>query len=112
MSRTAWFCIPAWGHTNPTVEVVRTLTARSHQVRYYSFTPFRETLEAAGAEVVCCDPFLPPPSKDLERKVGEGFRCPHGDGGGHHPGAGGHRLPGAGRLSSGRDDVRLHVLLG
>ena len=25
MSRIVFFCIPAWGHTNPTVEVVRTL---------------------------------------------------------------------------------------
>ena len=45
MSRIAWFCIPAWGHTNPTVEVVRALTARGHQVRYYTFAPFREKLE-------------------------------------------------------------------
>ena len=37
MSRIVWFCIPAWGHTNPTVEVVRHLTARGHQVRYYTF---------------------------------------------------------------------------
>ncbi len=73
MSRVAWFCIPAWGHTNPTVEVVRQLTARGHRVRYYSFAPFREKLEAAGAEVVCCDPFLPPPPKDLDRKVGRDF---------------------------------------
>lgn len=58
MSRIAWFCIPAWGHTNPTVEVVRVLTARGHQVRYYTFAPFREKLEAAGAEVRLCDKFM------------------------------------------------------
>ena len=51
MSRIAWFCIPAWGHTNPTVEVVRALTARGHQVRYYTFAPFREKLEAAVAGI-------------------------------------------------------------
>ena len=45
MSRIAFFCIPAWGHTNPTVEVVRALTEQGHQVRYYSFAPFREKLE-------------------------------------------------------------------
>ena len=59
MSRVAFFCIPAWGHTNPTVEVVRQLTAMGHLVRYYSFEPFREKLESAGAEVVCCDEALP-----------------------------------------------------
>ena len=64
MSRIAWFCIPAWGHTNPTVEVVRVLTARGHQVRYYTFAPFREKLEAAGAEVRLCDKFMPPPPPD------------------------------------------------
>ena len=44
MSRIVFFCIPAWGHTNPTVEVVRTLVRQGHQVRYYSFAPFREKL--------------------------------------------------------------------
>ena len=73
MSRIVFFCIPAWGHTNPTVEVVRTLVRQGHQVRYYSFTPFREKLEDAGAEVVLCDGFLPPPPKDLDKKVGKDF---------------------------------------
>ena len=73
MSRIAFFCIPAWGHTNPTVEVVRTLVRQGHQVLYYSFVPFREKLEEAGAEVVLCDSFLPPPPKDLDKKVGKDF---------------------------------------
>ena len=73
MSRIAWFCIPAWGHTNPTVEVVRALTARGHQVRYYTFAPFREKLEAAGAEARLCDAFMPPPPPDMERRVGRDF---------------------------------------
>ena len=30
----AFFCIPAHGHTNPTLAVVRELTARGHTVRY------------------------------------------------------------------------------
>ena len=47
MNRIAFFSIPAWGHTNPTVEVVRQLTAQGHQVRYYSFAAFREKLEDA-----------------------------------------------------------------
>ncbi|MBP3510313.1 macrolide family glycosyltransferase [Oscillibacter sp.] len=73
MNRIAFFCIPAWGHTNPTVEVVRTLVRQGHQVLYYSFVPFREKLEEAGAEVVLCDSFLPPPPKDLDKKVGKDF---------------------------------------
>ena len=73
MSRIAFFCIPAWGHTNPTVEVVRALTSQGHQVRYYSFAPFREKLESAGAEVVLCDGALPPAPPDLDRKVGRDF---------------------------------------
>ena len=73
MSRIAFFCIPAWGHTNPTVEVVRVLTHQGHQVRYYTFEPFREKLEEAGAEVLLCDGFLPPAPPDLDRKLGKDF---------------------------------------
>ena len=73
MSRIAFFCIPAWGHTNPTVEVVRALTEQGHQVRYYSFAPFREKLEDAGAEVILCDEALPPAPPGLDRRVGKDF---------------------------------------
>ena len=55
--KIAWFCIPAAGHTNPTVEVVRALTAAGHEVRYYSFELFREKLEAAGAQVIPVDDY-------------------------------------------------------
>lgn len=55
--RIAFFCIPAHGHTNPTLEVVRELTARGHDVVYYSYKPFREKIEAAGAAFVACDDF-------------------------------------------------------
>ena len=40
MYRIAFFSIYAHGHTNPTLPVVRELTCRGHQVRYYSFAPF------------------------------------------------------------------------
>ena len=73
MSHIAFFCIPAWGHTNPTVEVVRTLVRQGHQVRYYSFAPFQDKLKDAGAEVVLCDSFLPPPPKGLDKKLGKDF---------------------------------------
>lgn len=71
--RVAFFSIPAWGHTVPTVPVVRALTSAGNTVRYYSFTEFQDLLESAGADFRPCDRFLPPPPKDLERKVGRDF---------------------------------------
>lgn len=57
MSKIAFFCIPASGHTNPTLAVVRALTQAGHTVRYYSFEAFRPRIEAAGAQFVACDAF-------------------------------------------------------
>lgn len=51
----AWFCIPAYGHTNPTVGLVREMTAAGHKVYYFSFEQFRTELEAAGAVLIPCD---------------------------------------------------------
>ena len=67
--RVLWFCIPAYGHTNPTIEVVRELTRRGHEVRYYSFEEFRERIEDAGAQFVACDSFLPPIDEKAERRL-------------------------------------------
>ena len=53
--KIAWFCIPAHGHTNPTLGVVRALTAAGHQVYYFSFEMFREKIEQAGAVFIGCD---------------------------------------------------------
>lgn len=55
MANIVFFCIPAHGHTNPTLGVVRELTARGHHVRYYSYEMMRGKIEAAGAEFVACD---------------------------------------------------------
>lgn len=63
MSKIVFFCIPAYGHTNPTLGVVRELVRRGHEVRYYSYQPFREQIEAAGAEFVPCDAY------DAERSL-------------------------------------------
>jgi MGT family glycosyltransferase len=57
MARIVFFCIPAHGHTNPTLGVVRELTSRGHEVLYYSYKPFREKIEAAGAAFFACDEF-------------------------------------------------------
>ena len=53
--KIAWFCIPAHGHTNPTLGLVKTLTEAGHQVWYFSFEDFREKIESAGATFVSCD---------------------------------------------------------
>ena len=55
MATIVFFCIPAHGHTNPTLNVVRELTARGHRVVYYSYDAFREKIEDAGAEFVSCN---------------------------------------------------------
>ena len=57
MSKIAFFCIPAHGHTNPTLGVVQELVRRGHQVKYYSYEPFRAVIEAAGAVFVPCDAY-------------------------------------------------------
>ena len=57
MSKIVFFCIPAHGHTNPTLGVVRELVERGHEVLYYSYIPFKDKIEAAGAKFVACDEF-------------------------------------------------------
>ena len=63
MSKIVFFCIPAHGHTNPTLGVVKELIARGHEVTYYSYEPFREKIESTGATFVACDEF------DAEQKL-------------------------------------------
>ena len=63
MSKIVFFCIPAHGHTNPTLGVVRELVARGHQVWYYSYNTMREKIESAGATFVSCDNY------DMEQKL-------------------------------------------
>lgn len=66
--RIMWFCIPAHGHTNPTVEFARELVRRGHEIRYYSFEAFRQRIEAAGSAFVPCDSYLPPLTEgDMKR---------------------------------------------
>ena len=55
LMKIAWFCIPAHGHTNPTLAVVKELTAAGHSVYYFSFEMFREKIEQAGAKFIGCD---------------------------------------------------------
>ena len=53
--KIAWFCIPAHGHTNPTLGIVKKLTEAGHQVYYFSFEMLREKIERAGAVFIGCD---------------------------------------------------------
>lgn len=57
MSKIVFFCIPAHGHTNPTLGVVRELIERGHEVLFYSYNSFKEKIEATGAKFVACDDF-------------------------------------------------------
>ena len=63
MSKIVFFCIPAHGHTNPTLGVVSELVSRGHQVWYYSYHMMREKIESAGATFISCDDY------DMEQKL-------------------------------------------
>ncbi len=63
MSKIVFFCIPAQGHTNPTLGVVRELVNRGHEVYYYSYEMLREKIENVGAKFVSCDDY------DMEQKL-------------------------------------------
>lgn len=73
MSKIVFFCIPAYGHTNPTIEVVHELTVRGNEVWYYSFNMFQEKIEGAGAKYISCDGYLPELRPEDEKKVGKDF---------------------------------------
>lgn len=69
MKKVAVFCIPAHGHTNPMLPVVRELTERGDEVRFYSFGEFQEKIERTGATFVCCDKYLPELSDKEEENL-------------------------------------------
>lgn len=73
MSKIVFFSIPAYGHTNPTIEVVRELVDRGNEVLYYSFSEFRDKIEGAGAKFIYCDKYLPELLPGDEKKIGKDF---------------------------------------
>lgn len=73
MSQIMFFCIPAHGHFNPTVEVVSELIKRGHQVRYYLTQEFKEKIENTGATFVSIESYMPPTPDNLNQKVGKDF---------------------------------------
>ena len=50
MARIVVLNIPARGHINPTLALVRELVTRGETVIYYSFSEFQSAIEATGAE--------------------------------------------------------------
>ena len=63
MSKIVFFCIPAHGHTNPTLGVVSELISRGHEVWYYSYNSMQEKIEKTGAKFIACDDY------DTEKKL-------------------------------------------
>ncbi len=67
-----WFCIPAHGHTNPTLGLVRALTQAGHTIYYFSYEMFRDKIESAGAVFFSCDEYnFEEQDKDFADKVGK-----------------------------------------
>jgi len=51
MAKYAFFSIPAYGHVLPTLPLVAELVSRGEQVTYYMKDEYKESIEAAGADV-------------------------------------------------------------
>lgn len=68
-----FFSIPAHGHVNPTLPFVRELTSRGHRIIYYETEEFRERIEAAGAQYICVEPYMPPAPKNIDQIAGKDF---------------------------------------
>ena len=73
MASIFFFSLPAHGHVNPTLPLVRELTSRGHRVLYYDVEAFREKIEAAGAQFVPIDAYMPPAPEDIDRRAGKDF---------------------------------------
>ena len=55
--KIVFFGIPAHGHTNPVLEVIKELVNEGHEVWYYNYNCFKDKIENTGAEFVSCDEF-------------------------------------------------------
>jgi MGT family glycosyltransferase len=63
MSHIAIVSIPAHGHVNPSLDIVRTLVARGHRVTYANTDSFTGVIHATGAEVKPYRSTLPTPDQ-------------------------------------------------
>lgn len=68
MAKIAYVGLPAHGHTNPTLPVVKELVQRGHEVRYYNSEAFREKLTPTGVDFRSLPEPLP-----TEREMAEAF---------------------------------------
>ena len=69
MAKIAYIGLPAHGHTNPTLPVMKALVQRGHEVLYYNAESFREKLRPTGVD------FRPlPEPMPTEREVSEAMR--------------------------------------
>ena len=57
--KIVFFNIPAHGHTNPTLGVVKELIKNNHEVYYYSYEIMKEKIESTGAKFISCDKLDP-----------------------------------------------------
>ena len=55
--KIVFFNIPAHGHTNPTLGVVKELIKNNHEVYYYSYDCMKEKIESAGAKFISLDKY-------------------------------------------------------
>lgn len=69
MAKIAYFGIPAHGHTNPTLAVVRELAVRGHEVLYYNAESFRAKVESTGVSFRAYPEPMP-----TERELSEAMR--------------------------------------
>lgn len=66
--KIVFFCIPAHGHANPTLGVVKELIKNNNEVYYYSYEIMREKIESTGAKFISCDEFDPQTKLNKEDK--------------------------------------------
>ena len=66
MAKIAYVGLPAHGHTNPTLPIVKELIGRGHNVLYYNAEHFRPKVEPTGVRYC---PF--PEPMPTEREISE-----------------------------------------
>ncbi len=69
MAKVAFLNIPAHGHTNPTLPVVRELVTRGEEVTYFSSDTFAPKIEAAGARFVSYREGVPFDSHAIDKNI-------------------------------------------
>jgi len=69
MARVAFLNIPAHGHTNPTLPVVKELALRGEEVTYFSSNTFAPKIEAAGARFVSYREGVPFDSHAIDKNI-------------------------------------------